>query len=140
MGEIGIPLHDFYYELRWWELQAIARGYGVVYGSAPNMFSQLEREHFGRGYSDESVRDDILNCELLIIDDLGVEFSTQFTVAQLHNIINTRILHSLPTIISTNIDSQSLGELYTQRIASRIFGCYKLIQFCGKDIRQIKNQ
>lgn len=27
MGEIGISIHDYYYELRWWELQSIIRGY-----------------------------------------------------------------------------------------------------------------
>lgn len=28
MGEVGIPLHEYYFELKWWELQAIERGYG----------------------------------------------------------------------------------------------------------------
>ena len=27
VGEIGIPRHVFYYELRWWEVKAIIRGY-----------------------------------------------------------------------------------------------------------------
>jgi hypothetical protein len=29
VGEIGIPIHDYYYELKWWELQAIERGYNL---------------------------------------------------------------------------------------------------------------
>jgi hypothetical protein len=29
VGEIGIPIHDYYYELKWWELQAIERGYSL---------------------------------------------------------------------------------------------------------------
>ena len=27
MGEIGISRHEFYYELKWWEVKAIIRGY-----------------------------------------------------------------------------------------------------------------
>ena len=29
MGEIGIDLHTFYYELKWWEVKAIIRGYNA---------------------------------------------------------------------------------------------------------------
>ena len=31
MGEIGIGRHEFYYELRWWEVRAIVRGYNNRY-------------------------------------------------------------------------------------------------------------
>ncbi len=116
----------------------IEKGHDVYYDSVQNIMSKLENEHFSKNSSEESTLDDVMNCDLLILDDLGVEFSTQFTIAQLHNIINTRILHSLPTIISTNIDIENIEQMYSQRIASRIFGSYKLIRFCGKDIRQIK--
>ena len=118
--------------------KVIEKGYDVYYDSIQNIMSKLEREHFSRQPSEESLRDDIMSCDLLIIDDLGVEFTTQFTIAQLHSIINTRMLHSLPTIISTNIEAKEIEEIYSQRIASRILGYYKLLRFCGKDIRQIK--
>lgn len=118
--------------------KAIEKGYDVYYDSIQNIMSKLEREHFSRQLSEENLRDDIINCDLLIIDDLGVEFTTQFTIAQLHSIINTRMLHSLPTIISTNIEPKEIEEIYSQRIASRILGYYKPLRFCGKDIRQIK--
>ena len=54
---------------------------------------------------------EILDCDLLIIDDLGSEFSTQFTVAALYNIINTRINRSKPVIISTNLTETELDLL-----------------------------
>ncbi len=117
----------------------IERGYGVYYGSIQSIMEKLEKEHFGgRRNTDESEKDEILSADLLIIDDLGVEFSTQFTVAALHDIINTRLLKSLPTIISTNLEMEEIYEKYTQRIASRLFGSSTPLAFCGKDIRQIK--
>lgn len=115
------------------------RGYGVYYGSIQSIMESLEKEHFGRKQiTDESEKESVVNADLLIIDDLGVEFVTQFTTAALHDIINTRILKGLPTIISTNLEMDEIYEKYTQRIASRLFGSSLPLAFCGKDIRQIK--
>lgn len=118
--------------------KVLDKGFDVYYDSIQNIMDNLEREHFGKLPSQESIREDILNCDLLIIDDLGVEFSTQYTVSELHNIINTRLLRSLPTIISTNLEMNDLEQKYTQRIASRIMGSYYPLRFFGKDIRQMK--
>ena len=115
----------------------LTKGYSVYYDSAHNIMNKLENEHFGRDTSTESIREDLLKSELLIIDDLGCEFVTQFTKAELYNIINSRILSELPTIISTNCSAKELEEKYTQRTASRILGYYYPLVFCGKDVRQI---
>lgn len=113
------------------------KGYRVHYGSAHNILSTLEREKFGHANSDKYERE-LLDCDLLIIDDLGSEFSTQFTTAAIYNIINTRINLSKPVIISTNLTETELEAKYTQRITSRIIGNYVSLLFLGKDIRQIK--
>lgn len=114
-------------------------GYRVIYDSAQNLLSSLEKEKFSYSGSNEREKE-ILECDLLIIDDLGSEFSTQFTVAALYNIINTRINRSKPVIISTNLSETELEAKYTQRITSRIIGNYVSLLFLGKDIRQIKNK
>lgn len=116
----------------------IERGYDVYYGSIQSIMEKLEREHFGRRNTDESEKDAIINADLLIIDDLGVEFVTQFTTAALHDLLNARMLKGLPTIISTNLEMEEIYEKYTQRIASRLFGSSLPLAFCGRDIRQIK--
>ena len=113
------------------------KGYDVYYGSIQSIMDKLEGEHFGRLPREDSIKEDILTCDLLIIDDLGTEFVTQFTTAELYNIINSRILSSLPTIISTNLEMEQIAEKYTQRVASRIMGSADAIYFCGKDIRQM---
>lgn len=119
--------------------EAIEKGYGVIYGSAQNLLNRLEREHFSRiGEEKGTTEQMLLDCDLLILDDLGAEFSTAFTVASIYNIVNTRINTGLPTIISTNLTPQELEAKYTQRITSRIIGNYCSLLFCGKDIRQIK--
>ena len=111
------------------------KGYGVIYGSAQNLLDRMERERF-KGEADGAT-DAILGCDLLILDDLGAEFSTQFSVAAVYNILNTRLQSGRPVIISTNLTVKELEKRYTRRITSRIFGTYTTLAFCGADVRQI---
>lgn len=116
----------------------INKGRSVVYGTAQNILSDLQNENFGR---DENIRyyeRAVLNCDLLIIDDLGTEFKNSYTVACLFNIINSRLSAKLPTIISTNFSFDELEEKYDQRITSRITGEYKPLVLVGNDIRYLK--
>lgn len=109
-------------------------GYGVVYGSAQNLFSKIEKEHFS--YSGESDKiDAVLECDLLVIDDLGTEFLSTFIVSQFYNIINTRIISGRPTIINSNLSPAEIEERYTPRVLSRIVGNYKTLRFDGTDHR-----
>jgi DNA replication protein DnaC len=119
--------------------KAIEKGFNVVYGSAHNLLSEIEKEHFGRLKSDDSPEDNVLNADLLILDDLGAEFSTSFTVSMVYNIINTRILKGLPTIISTNLWYDEISDKYGNRVYSRIIGNYTPLEFAGRDVRQLKN-
>ena len=117
--------------------EVLNRGYDVYYGTIQSIMDKLEAEHFGRLPREDSIKEDILTCDLLIIDDLGTEFATQFTNAELYNIVNSRMLSSLPTIISTNLNVNEVAEKYSQRVASRIMGSMEGVYFCGKDIRQL---
>ena len=117
--------------------EVIKKGYYVLYDSTQSILNRLEREHFGKGSGDDYEKL-LMESDLLILDDLGTEFSTQFTLAALYNILNTRLLRSRPTIISTNLDLKGIENHYTKRIASRIVGEYELLQFVGSDIRQCR--
>ncbi|MGN1419770.1 MAG: ATP-binding protein [Acutalibacteraceae bacterium] len=115
------------------------KGYDVYYSSVQNVMNTLEKEHFGKEKTDASIEEDLFESDLLILDDLGAEFATQFTIAQLYNILSTRITKGLPMIISTNLTMREIEQKYSQRIASRIVGTAMPVQFCGRDIRQLKN-
>ena len=86
----------------------------------------------------ENTLNSLIECDLLILDDLGAEFSTQFTVSVIYNIVNSRLLGGKPTIISTNLSLIQLETVYTKRTASRILSEYTLLRFDGSDIRQLK--
>ena len=80
----------------------------------------------------------LIECDLLILDDLGTEFSTNFSSAMIYNLINTRIMSLKPTIISTNLSMKELEKAYTERMVSRIMGNNIRLAFLGNDIRQQK--
>ena len=117
----------------------LEQGYTVIYGSAQNLLSRLYRERFARfgEQSDETERA-LLECELLILDDLGAEHSTEFTRSCIYNIVNTRMMASKPVIISTNFSTAQLNGEYGERVTSRVLGNYTVLRFFGNDIRQAK--
>ena len=109
------------------------KGYSALYGSAQNFLAALEREHFGK--SDADTQKELLACDLLVLDDLGAEFTTPFVTAAIYNLINTRLLHDVPTIISTNLTLAELEKRYGERVVSRLIGCYDIKKFVGGDVR-----
>ncbi len=114
-----------------------AKGFSVVYGPAGKLFTAAEKEHFS--YSGDTDKlDSLLECDLLVIDDLGTEFLSAYTTSLFYNIINSRLLEGKPTVISTNLSIDEIEKRYTARIASRFIGNYETKLLIGKDIRQQK--
>lgn len=119
----------------------IERGYGVIYVSAPAILTKLSKETFSFDTPSGSSAEQLLTeCDLLILDDLGTEFTSKITVSLLYNIINSRMILSKPTIISTNLTLAELQEKYNSRIISRIIGTLDRVEFIGTDIRQLKRR
>lgn len=124
----------------------IERGAYVVYESAISLFGDYEARRFGgSSYTSDEDTDDVdryIDCDLLIIDDLGCEVTNNFTLSCLYNIVNSRIIKHKSTIINTNLAQNELRKRYTDRIISRIFGEYIPLTFRGMDIREqrLKNQ
>lgn len=82
----------------------------------------------------------LYHCDLLIIDDLGTEYTNSFVASELYDILNTRMRAGKSTIISTNLNLQELTERYSDRITTRIFAEYKVYNFYGDNIRLAKRR
>ena len=102
-----------------WEWLENDRG-TVRYWQVPYLLDQLRR-----GYSHEEGRasDDIYSlldaasgCSLLVLDDLGMQKSSEWAVEKLDEILDLRYAHQLKTVVTTNKDP---GE-HPARIASRL--------------------
>lgn len=119
--------------------EVIRRGFGVIYVSAPALMSKLEKLRFSKE-NEESYIDMLANCDLLIIDDLGTEFNSQFSASQFYNLCNSRLLLRKPFIINTNLSIAELQKSYSERFISRILGdSTSVLNFFGDDIRLQKN-
>lgn len=119
--------------------EVIEKGYGVCYISSQRLLDKLQNQQFRRDSTDTTdYQQMVQSCDLLILDDLGAEFSTTFSVAALQNLINGRLSDNRPTIISTNFDSTLLKERYGERIVSRLLCAYQVYSFLGDDIRFCK--
>ncbi len=115
--------------------KVIDKGYTVIYESAQTVFDAFESVRFGRGNDDTSK---YLTCDLLIIDDLGTEFSTQYTAAVLYQLLNQRLVNGKSVVLSTNLGGKELLKRYGERIYSRLLGSFDTCVFSGNDVRLIK--
>lgn len=108
----------------------------VIYLTAPELFQVLSDKRFDRGTADREERyQGILDCDLLIIDDLGTELGSSLVNSDLFYCLNSRMLKGLATIISTNLSMNGIRDHYSERISSRIFDSYRIIPLFGGDIR-----
>lgn len=115
--------------------QLIEQGYQVVYVTAEHLVRALIQQI--RAQDDSGVSDALAGCDLLIIDDFGAEYSSDFSSKQLFEVINGRLLAGGKMIISSNYSLNEITRLYDNRLASRIAGNFKPIGFYGNDIRVI---
>ncbi len=114
--------------------KVLEKGYSVIYDSAINILRNIEKEHFSYEHSSEMI-DLVMETDLLILDDMGTEYETQFYNATIYNIINTRLNCGKPSIISTNLDFAGIARRYDKRVVSRIVSMYSCLEFKGDDVR-----
>ena len=118
----------------------LQKDYDVIYVSSPDFFGRLESLHFGSDPSgeEETLLHTAASADLLILDDLGSEFSSSFLISTLYSLLNNRLGAKLPTIVTTNItDGALLEKLYTEKISSRLSSFVPCL-FVGQDIRGLK--
>lgn len=121
--------------------ELLDRSKTVIYLTAFQLFDILEKNKFNKGDDNEEIQnkfDYILDCDLLIIDDLGTELTNAFINTQLYLCVNERYLREKSTIISTNLSLDNINDKYSERIFSRIISNYILLKIVGDDIRLSK--
>lgn len=119
-------------------------GFSVCYDTATAALETFETQKFSRDpdAAEHASRrvSRMLSCDLMILDDLGTEMVTPMSVSALYTLINDRLIHKKPTIISTNLRPEDLERTYSPQIASRIEGEFEIVSFAGRDIRRIKKE
>ncbi len=119
-------------------------GFSVCYDTAASALDAFEQRKFARDPETAATATDkterMLDCDLMILDDLGTEMPTPMSVSALYTLINTRLVNGKKTVISTNCGSDELRRRYGDQICSRIDGEYIKLPFKGRDIRTMKRR
>ena len=117
--------------------ELLRTGFSVIYFSASGLFDRLARYAFDA--KEKSVLhdfyEDLYECDLLIIDDLGTEITNSFVTSQLFSCLSERGLRRKSTIISTNLSLEEMRDRYSDRVFSRITSSFSLCKLTGPDIR-----
>ena len=112
--------------------ELLDKGFLVVYKTSDDLLRALKDIKFN---NDTDLENLLINCDLLIIDDLGSEQITDFSSTELFTLINKKILKNKKMLISTNLSLPLISKRYSERISSRIIGEFKLFKFFAEDIR-----
>lgn len=112
--------------------ELLDKGFLVVYKTSDDLLRALKNIKFN---NDTDLENLLINCDLLIIDDLGSEQITDFSSTELFTLINKKILKNKKMLISTNLSLPLISKRYSERISSRIIGEFKLFKFFAEDIR-----
>ncbi len=112
--------------------ELVDSGYFVVYKTAEELIKNLKDIRFN---NNSILENHIINCDLLIIDDLGTEIPSDFSKSEIFNLLNIKQLRNKKMLVSTNYSTEELSSIYSERITSRLFGNFTLYKFYGSDIR-----
>ena len=117
--------------------EILDKGYLVVYKTSDELIKNLRDIRFNNDNS--NLESHLVDCDLLIIDDLGTENINDFSITELFNLLNKKILNNKKMIVSTNMSLADIVKSYSERISSRLIGDFKLFKFYSEDIRIKKN-
>lgn len=110
----------------------LEQGKSVIYISAPELARRLEAARFK---DEEGQLSQFIEVDMLIIDDLGTESRTPYTVGTLTDLIDQRIRLNKPMLFSTNLNLEGIQKAYDERIVSRMVGHFTYCYFYGEDLR-----
>jgi DNA replication protein DnaC len=117
-------------------------GFSVAYDTAIQVFGSYESVKFNSADAHEASNriHKYENADLLIIDDLGTEMQTNFSISAFYNLLSMRLMKGRPMIINTNLMPLELEKRYSAAISSRLRGEFKHLRFIGEDIRLLRKK
>lgn len=121
--------------------EAVALGRSVVFITAFTMVNRFLSYHTSFDTNKESHLMPLIDCDLLVIDDLGTEsVYKNVTLEYFYHIVNERQLKARHTMITSNLSLDAVANRYGERTASRLFDkrLSYVREFDFDDIRKIK--
>ncbi|MFZ3173219.1 MAG: ATP-binding protein [Carboxydocellales bacterium] len=119
-------------------------GREVLFIVVPDLLDEIkatyDQSRTGGDITEHHLMEAARNVEILILDDLGAHNYTEWARNRLYSIINYRLNHHKPTVVTTNLSLGELDDYLGERTTSR------LVQMCqirrlavSDDIRYFKH-
>jgi DNA replication protein DnaC len=114
----------------------------VAWISVPDLLLKIRATFRDRSEQSESgIIEEYSDCRLLVLDDMGVEKTSEWSLQTLYTIIDRRYREERQTIITSNLSLDELAERLDDRIASRLSELCRVVVLTGPDRRtQRKNK
>lgn len=117
-------------------------GGGARFVASPALLTELRSTYDGQG-SEQAVVAKYVRCPVLLIDDLGKEAPTEWSLSKLYEIIDARWAASRPTCVTSNHSPSQLARRLAKRgdaesaeaVVSRLAGTCQLVEMGGSDRR-----
>lgn len=110
----------------------------IMFISVPRFLLELKSNITKTSDYIEDIESSVLDCDLVVWDDIGSKVGTEFEVSHLLSIIDTRLNNNKSNIYTSNLNSSELHSLLGDRLYSRIYNYSICIKLVGKDKRGIK--
>lgn len=97
------------------------KGYIVVFQSVPELLQRIRSTFNSENKENETqIMRALLECDLLILDDIGAEKTTEWVEEKLFNIIDGRYRKELPTLYTSNLEPKELKDQVGKRSYDRM--------------------
>lgn len=116
--------------------RVLDRGFSVLKVTAYRMLEGMRKAHMGE--DDQGELRMMMECELLLIDDLGTEpLLRNVSLEYLFTLFNERMVNRRHTVVATNLTPNDILARYNERIYSRMVDqeSTRIFQFAGRDVR-----
>ncbi len=101
-------------------LEIIKRGHSAIFTSASKMFRNVKETYRNNGKSEGEVLTIYTECDLLIIDEVGVQRGTDYEKDIMFDVINERYENLKPTIILSNLSVDETKTHLGERVFDRL--------------------
>lgn len=130
-------------------IRLISKGIPVIFKTFDDILTDIKRAYDTEGVNEYEVKNVYKNVDLLVIDDLGKEKCTEWSMSILYSILNYRYESMLPVIITTNYNADGLtramipdgsDDTSIMSIISRLKEVSAVVTMVWKDIRNSKQR
>lgn len=110
----------------------VSKNHSIMFLTAREFEDRIKNFSNPNLYEDKSR---MYECDLLVLDDLGIETQSDFMNGEILKLIEDRMINRRKLIITTNLSLMDIRDKYKSRIYSRLVSDFIFLRFFGDDIR-----